>query len=309
MTLEAHALTKAYRNVVALHELSFAAAAGEVIGLLGPNGAGKTTAIRALTTILAPSAGRFAVAGIPHTRPTEIRRRIGVLPESAGYPDRQTGAEFLRYHARLYGHSVPSARSTAAALLAEVGLAERRDSLIAGYSRGMRQRLGIARALLNEPAVVFLDEPTLGLDPAGQEQVVRVVRSISGERAATVVLSTHLLAEVEEVCSRVLILNRGRLVADGTVAEVARQAAAPRRGRFRVPAEARDGAVAALAAVPALGGVRPDDGRVGWLVVDAADVDVQGATAALGAAGIPLLAFELEGARLSDAYLAMTGAG
>jgi len=309
MTLEAHALTKAYRTLVALHELSFVAGAGEVIGLLGPNGAGKTTAIRLLTTILAPSGGRFAVAGIPHTRPAEIRRRIGVLPESAGYPDRQTGAEFLRYHARLYGHPAPSARATAAALLEEVGLAERGKSPIANYSRGMRQRLGIARALLNDPAVVFLDEPTLGLDPAGQEQVLRVVRAVSRERAATVILSTHLLAEVEEVCSRVLILNRGRLVADGTVAEVARQAAAPRRGRFRVPAEARDGAVLALAAIPDLGGVRPDDGRAGWLVVDAADVDVQGATAALGAAGITVLAFELEGARLSDAYLAMTEAG
>ena len=134
---------------------------------------------------------------------------------------------------------------------------------------------------------MFLDEPTLGLDPAGQEQVLRVVRGISGERAATVVLSTHLLAEVEEVCSRVLILNRGRLVADGTVAEVARRAAAPRRGRFRVPAEARDGAVLALATIPALGAVRPDDGRAGWLVVDAPDVDVRGAAAALDAAGIP----------------------
>jgi ABC-2 type transport system ATP-binding protein len=309
MNLEAHALTKAYRTVVAVHELSFTADAGEVIGLLGPNGAGKTTAIRVLTTILAPSAGSFTVAGIAHTRPTEIRRRIGVLPESAGYPDRQTGGEFLRYHARLFGQSAPSARATAAALLQEVGLSERRDSPIANYSRGMRQRLGIARALLNDPAVVFLDEPTLGLDPAGQEQVLRVVRRISGERAATVVLSTHLLGEVEEVCSRVLILNRGHLVADGTVAEVARRAAAPRRGRFRVPAEARDGAVLALETVPALGGVRPDDGRAGWLVVDAADVDVQGAVAALGAAGIPLLAFELEGARLSDAYLAMTEAG
>jgi ABC-2 type transport system ATP-binding protein len=173
----------------------------------------------------------------------------------------------------------------------------------------MRQRLGIARALLNDPAVVFLDEPTLGLDPAGQEQVLRVVRAVSRERAATVVLSTHLLAEVEEVCSRVLILNRGRLVADGTVAEVARQAAAPRRGRFRVPAEARDGALLALAAIPDLGGVRPDDGRAGWLVLDGPDVDVPAATATLGAAGIPVLAFELEGARLSDAYLAMTGAG
>jgi ABC-2 type transport system ATP-binding protein len=223
LTLEAHELTKAYRSVAAVQELSFTAGAGEVIGLLGPNGAGKTTAIRMLTTILAPSAGTFAVAGIPHTRPADIRRRVGVLPERAGYPEQHTGLEFLRYHARLYGQPRASATSTAAALLSDVGLAERQSSPIATYSRGMRQRLGIARALLNDPAVVFLDEPTLGLDPLGQEQILRVVQRISRERAATVVLSTHLLDEVETVCSRVLILNRGRLVADGTVAEIARR--------------------------------------------------------------------------------------
>ncbi|HKE78213.1 MAG TPA: ABC transporter ATP-binding protein [Solirubrobacteraceae bacterium] len=221
MTIEAHDVTKAYRSVVAVQDLNFAAGAGEVIGLLGPNGAGKTTAIRVLTTILAPTAGSFSVAGIPHRRPAEIRARIGVLPESAGYPDQQTGEEYLRYHARLYGQSRASARTTAAALLRDVGLADRRSSPIATYSRGMRQRLGIARALVNDPAVVFLDEPTLGLDPAGQEQILRVVDGMSRERAATVVLSTHLLAEVEKVCSRVLILSRGRLVADGTVAEIA----------------------------------------------------------------------------------------
>ena len=220
MTIEAHDVTKAYRTVVAVRGLSFAAEAGEVIGLLGPNGAGKTTAIRVLTTILAPTAGSFSVAGIPHRRAAEIRARIGVLPESAGYPDQQTGEEYLRYHARLYGQSRTSARTTAAALLRDVGLADRRSSPISTYSRGMRQRLGIARALVNDPAVVFLDEPTLGLDPAGQEQILRVVEGMARERAATVVLSTHLLAEVEKVCSRVLMLNRGLLVADGTVAEI-----------------------------------------------------------------------------------------
>jgi ABC-2 type transport system ATP-binding protein len=274
MTVEAHALTKAYRTVAAVQDLSFTAGAGEVIGLLGPNGAGKTTAIRVLTTILAPTAGSFAVAGIPHTRPAEIRRRVGVLPESAGYPEQQTGMEFLRYHARLYGHSRASAQSTSAALLRDVGLGERRSSPIATYSRGMRQRLGIARALVNDPAVVFLDEPTLGLDPAGQEQVLRVIERISREHAATVIVSTHLLAEVEEVCSRVLILNRGRLIADGTVAEIARRAAAPRHALLRVSADAREQALQALTE-----------------------------------AGIPLVASELEGARLSEAFLSMTETG
>jgi ABC-2 type transport system ATP-binding protein len=314
VTIEARGLMKAYGSTVAVEELSFTAHAGEVLGLLGPNGAGKTTAIRVLTTVLAPTAGSFAVAGVAHTRPPEIRRRVGVLPESQGYPEQQTGEEFLRYHARLFGHSRESARAAAAELLDQVGLADRRASLIAAYSRGMRQRLGIARALINDPQVVFFDEPTLGLDPAGQRQVLRLVESIARERGATVVLSTHFLAEVEDTCSRVLILNRGRVVAEGTVAEVTRRAAAPRRGRFRVPAELRDRALATLAQVPGLTDGQLLDGRPDWVAVSfaearesaAAQAHLSQAVRALGEAGIPLLAFELEGARLSDAFLSMT---
>ena len=240
-----------------------------------------------------------------------------MLPESAGYPEQQTGAEYLRYHARLFGHSRASADSTATALLDQVGLAERQASRIGVYSRGMRQRLGIARALVNDPQVLFFDEPTLGLDPAGQRQVLRLVEGIARERGATVVLSTHFLGEVEDACARVLILNRGRVVAEGTVAEVTRRAAAPRRGRFRVPAELRDRALATLAAVPGLGEAQPLDGRPDWVAVSLEDarqipvaqVKVSEAVRALADAGIPLLAFELEGARLSDAFLAMTDEG
>ena len=311
-TIEAHGLRKAYGGTVAVEELSFTARAGEVVGLLGPNGAGKTTAIRVLTTIFPPTAGSFAVAGIPHTRPAAIRQRVGVLPESAGYPEQQTGAEFLRYHARLFGHSRESAQATAGALLDQAGLAERKDYRIATYSRGMRQRLGIARALVNDPEVVFFDEPTLGLDPAGQRQVLRLVEGIARERGATVVLSTHFLAEVEDTCSRVLILNRGRVIAEGTVAEVTRRAAAPRRGRFRVPADLRERALAALAQVPQVDDPQPLDGRPDWLAAsfeDAAAIPemVSEAVRALARAEVPLLAFELEGARLSDAFLSMTG--
>src|SRR5690349_6321251 len=122
LAVEATGVAKEYGSLVAVADLSFAVAQGEILGVLGPNGAGKTSAIRVLTTILAPTRGSFAVAGVPHTRPTEIRRRIGVLPESAGYPERQTGEEYLRYHARLYGHSRTSARETARTLLADVGL-------------------------------------------------------------------------------------------------------------------------------------------------------------------------------------------
>ena len=142
--IEARGVEKRYGSVVAVADLSFEAEAGEVLGLLGPNGAGKTTAIRVLTTLVRPSAGTFAVAGIPHTRPAEIRRRVGVLPESAGYPESQTATEFLRYFARLYGRSRAAASAAAADLLAEVGLpgraSRRSPTSAAGCASGWASR-------------------------------------------------------------------------------------------------------------------------------------------------------------------------
>ena len=313
--VEAQGVAKRYGSLVAVENLTFAVEAGEVLGVLGPNGAGKTTAIRVLTTIFSPSHGSFAVAGVPHTRPAEIRRRIGVLPESDGYPERQTGEEYLRYHARLYGQTRASARTIAGALLEEVGLHDRRRSPIAAYSRGMRQRLGIARTLVNEPDVVFLDEPTLGLDPAGQRQILGNVRRIARERGATVLLSSHLLAEVEENCSRVMILNHGRVIAEGTVAEVAHRAAARRSGRLHVAPDDVGRAIAALTGTRGVETVEGADGQPGWLTVvfapDAEDVENRSPSDALRVlldSGVALLSFELEGARLSDAFLAMTAA-
>jgi ABC-2 type transport system ATP-binding protein len=291
----ANGVEKRYGHLVALADLSFEAQAGEILGVLGLNGAGKTTAIRILTTILRPTRGTFTVAGVPGAQPAEIRRRIGVLPESAGYPEHQTGEEFLRYHARLYGAPRADARATALSLLAEVGLDERRRSLIATYSRGMRQRLGIARALVNEPQVVFLDEPTLGLDPAGQQQMLSIIQRIAAGRGATVLLCTHLLAEVEETCTRVLILNRGRVAAHGTVAEVARRAAAPRTASVRVADADRERASAAL------DGATIADGARGFVV----SVDRE-PLRRLVEADIPVEAYEVEAARLSDAFLAVT---
>jgi ABC-2 type transport system ATP-binding protein len=219
-TLEVVRLSKRYGERTAVDDLSFTARQGDIIGLLGPNGAGKTTTIRLLTTILRPSGGSFAVAGISGDHPSQIRQRIGVLPESAGYPGRQTGRDYLRYAARLFGRDRRDAGAAADRLLAEVGLGERAGSRISTYSRGMKQRLGIARALINDPVVVFLDEPTLGLDPAGQREILATVEQIAEQRGATVVLSTHTLTEVEQICNRLLILDQGRLRASGTVADV-----------------------------------------------------------------------------------------
>jgi len=301
---------------VAVRDLSFEAAPGEIIGLLGPNGAGKTTAIRVLSTILPPTRGSFALGGVPHTRPAQIRCQIGVLPESAGYPLHLTGEEFLRYHARLFGHPARGAREVAASLLSEVGLAERASSTISTYSRGMRQRLGVARALVNTPRVLFLDEPTLGLDPAGQRQILQLTRDLAGQRGATVILSTHFLDEVEEVCSRVIILNRGEVIAEGSVAEIKRRAA-PRTARVRVPPEMHDQALSALGRAGGVASVGSVDAERGWLTAtfDGAWLDehreagMNSAIRALTDAEVLVLSFELEGGRLSDAFLFLTEEG
>jgi ABC-2 type transport system ATP-binding protein len=315
-TVRVDRIRKSYGPVLAVDELSFSGQAGEVLGLLGPNGAGKTTAIRVLTTILSPDQGGFAIAGTPHTQPTRIRERIGVLPESAGYPDQQTGLEFLTYYGELFGHPRGEARGRATRLLAEIGLADRASSRIGTYSRGMRQRLGIVRALINDPAVVFFDEPTLGLDPAGQRQVLRLIADTARERGTTVILTTHLLSEVEETCTRVLILNRGKVISEGTVGEVTRRASAPRRARFRIPPEQRDRAIEAIRRQTGIGQAAPVGDRSDALAVtlDRGGAELTETSAelarlvdALADAGVPILAFELEGARLSDVFLAMTG--
>lgn len=315
MTVEAVRLTKRYGGRSAVEDVSFTASQGEIVGLLGPNGAGKTTTIRLLTTVLSPTSGEFSIAGHPSTAAGEIRRSVGVLPESSGYPAHQTGGEYLRFFARLYGLDRSAARAIAAELLTAVGLEDRADSPIASYSRGMRQRLGIARALINDPVVVFLDEPTLGLDPAGQAQVLEIIRGIAKRRAATVVLSTHLLPEVEEVCSKVVILNHGRVVASGSVGEVISTALIKQSAQLRVPLELVERARNVLAGFPDLNVEQHmDQPDVLTLAVDtqgraagSASSDIMNAAlAAITAAGIPVLRFELEGARLSDAFLKMT---
>jgi ABC-2 type transport system ATP-binding protein len=312
--IEATDIRKSYRNRLALDSVSLEVSSGTVLGLLGPNGAGKTTLIRILTTVIAPDSGSFSVAGLGPGEGRRIRQRVGVLPESPGYPRGQTSAEWLAYHARLYGASRHQARATAERLLGDVGLAERHDSLIATLSRGMRQRLGIARSLVNSPAVVFLDEPTLGLDPLGQQQVLDLVTRIARDRGVTVVLSTHLLGEVEKVCDHVVILNRGRIVAEGTVDEVVRRAAAPREGVVLVPPHLRTRAVDALTARrvlaedAALDG-RPEEVRLRLPGDTPAEESSAAALRCLLDAGVPVLGFTLEGGRLSDAFLRVTREG
>ena len=315
-TLSVQNISKNYGTVEALRDLSFEMGPGDVLGLLGPNGAGKTTAIRVLTTIYSPTRGGFSLDGIPHTQPADIRKRIGVLPESTGYPLQLTGEEYLVFFGRLFGMSKEKAQREAEKLLSIVGLSERAASRIATYSRGMKQRLGIARALINDPELLFLDEPTLGFDPQGQREVLDIIRNITQELGSSVILSTHFLEAVEHVCSRVIILSKGRVIADGTVAEIKHHVRIPRAGRFRVPPEKHDTALTLFKNMPGVSDVRPDDTNPGAFLVNieeggsdpsrTADESFNAVIAALVEAKVPLLSFSQESVSLSDAFLKIT---
>ncbi len=307
--LVAEGVRKSYGPRAAVKGLSFTLGAGRILGFLGPNGAGKTTSIRVLTTMLEPDDGRFEVDGISCEHPELIRRRIGVLPETFGLPKQMTGIEYVTFFGQLYGRSAKDARARGMALLGEVGLGQRTKSLVGSYSHGMRQRLGIARALVNDPAVVFLDEPTLGLDPRGQQELRELVKQIARDRHAGVVLCSHLLPEVETVCDDVLILSLGEVVARGPVAQVI-GTAEQNMVRVRVPAEMVEAGERALAAVPFIRRVTMADGMPGWLRVEldapAANGTNNKILEALIRADVPILSFEPQGGRLQDVFLNLT---
>jgi len=309
--LVAEGLQKAYGPRQALRGLSFTLQAGRLLGFLGPNGAGKTTSIRILTTIMEPDAGEFEVDGISHEYPERIRRKIGVLPESFGLPKQMTGIEYLTYFGQLYGRSARDARTYGLQLLEEVGLAHRGRSLVGTYSHGMRQRIGIARALVNDPSVVFLDEPTLGLDPRGQQELQQLVKRIARERNAGVILCSHMLPEVESVCDDVVILSSGEVVARGPVGDVTGKA---ERNviRVRVPVPAVADAQRELEALQPVRRVVAGSGQPGWVRVEVEEAGGQGDPLnnrlldALIRAGIPILGFEPQSGRLQDVFLDLT---
>ncbi len=199
-------LTKRFGERLAVEDVSFSVASGEVFGFLGPNGAGKTTTVRTLGTLIAPTSGSAVVAGIPlePANGVEIRQRISVMPEAPGLYLRLTVAENLEFFAGLYG--LRQAGDRIASALEAVNLAARADDLCGSLSKGLRQRVGLARALLNDPAIVFLDEPTSGLDPVATREVHELIDGLRG-RGVTVFLTTHRLEEAERLCDRVAILS------------------------------------------------------------------------------------------------------
>lgn len=221
-TVVTRALTKRYEDRVVVDHLDLELTEGEVFGLLGPNGAGKTTTILMLLGLSEPTSGSAEVLGLdPRRKPLEVKRQVGYLPDAVGFYDAMSGRANLRFTARLNGIPAAGTERRIDEVLSEVGLTDAADRPAGTYSRGMRQRLGIADALLKDPRVLILDEPTTAIDPEGVSEILALIRRLADERGVTVLLSSHLLNQVQAVCDRVAVFVEGRVAALGAPHELA----------------------------------------------------------------------------------------
>ncbi len=221
--IEVDHLTHNFGQLRALDSLSYSVQEGEVFGMLGPNGAGKTTSIRILNGVLAPTSGKVRTFGLdPAVKGCEIRRNTGVLTETPSLYERLTARDNLLTFGALYGIAGDRLPARVDAILAEFGLSERAGDKVGSFSKGMKQRLALARAFLHDPQILFLDEPTSGLDPEAAHQVTGLIETIVHQRGRTVFLCTHNLDEAQRLCDRLAVLNRGKLLALGTQEELSR---------------------------------------------------------------------------------------
>ena len=219
-TIRSRKLTKTYGEHTVVDRLDLDIEAGEVFGLLGPNGAGKTTTILMLLGLVEPTKGKIEVLGLdPRWNPIEVKRKVGYLPDAVGFYDPMSGRENLRFTARLNG--LDDYEDLIDSLLGLVGLGDAADQAAGEYSRGMKQRLGVADALVKGPSVLILDEPTTAIDPEGVVEMLVLIERLAKEEGVTVLLASHLLHQVQAVCERVAIFVRGKVVAQGTPHELA----------------------------------------------------------------------------------------
>jgi ABC-2 type transport system ATP-binding protein len=293
----AQGLTKRYGENVAVDGLDLRIERGEVFGLLGPNGAGKTTTILMLLGLTEPTGGSVRIVGLDPTRQAiAVKRKVGYLPDAVGFYGNLTGRQNLRYTARLNRIAPEDAERRIDALLDTVGLAGRADDRVATYSRGMLQRLGVADALVKDPEVLILDEPTIGIDPEGVARMLQLIREVSARRGVTVLLSSHLLGQVQAICDRIGIFVGGRLVAQGTVDELG----AAHGGRLVVEVEAVGGdPEPVLRALPEV--LRVD--REGGRLLLGAQRDIRAEVArALATAGLVPVHLRLRAEELGEIY-------
>ncbi len=303
-------LTKRYRDVPAVDDVSFRVERGEIVGFLGPNGAGKSTTMRILVGFLRPDEGVVEIAGRPVDPDDPASRRdVGYLPESTPLYPRMRVATFLDFVGRIRGLGRRARREAIERAIADCDLVGWGDRRIAELSRGYRQRVGLAQALLSDPQVLILDEPTSGLDPAEISRIRGLIERLG--RTKTILLSTHILSEVQETCRRVVILAAGRIVADGTPLDLAGDEHAELRVTLRAPLEELPGAFAELPGVTSTRTTGTDpDGRVGLALSVTDHLEVAREVARLaGERGWELYELRPELPSLEQVFLKVTEAG
>jgi len=300
--IQVNGLTKDYGARRAIDNLSFDAEQGEIVGFLGPNGAGKTTTMRILTGYMPPSDGTATVAGYDIIEESlEVRRRVGYLPETVPLYNDMTALEYLKFMANL--RRIPDAEERAYETLEKVNLQDRATSYIGNFSKGLRQRVGLAQALIHRPEVLILDEPTIGLDPAQVVEMRSVIREIGKDR--TVLLSTHILSEAQQICDRVLIINKGKIVAEDTPENLQSRLVGAQRVVLRVRGDS-DGLNAKIAKVKGVRDVESkSDGSVEFEFGAGQDARPQVAKAVIQA-GFELLEMRPIGLSLEEIFLELT---
>ena len=295
-------LTKDYGDRRALHSISFDANQGEIVGFLGPNGAGKTTTMRILTGYMPPTDGTAIVAGYDVVEESlEVRKRVGYLPETVPLYTEMTALDYLKFMADL--RHIPDSEERAYETLEMVDLQDRANGYIGNFSKGMRQRVGLAQALIHRPEVIILDEPTIGLDPAQVVEIRNVIREIGKDR--TVLLSTHILSEAQQICDRVLIINKGQIVAEDTPENLQSRLVGSQRVVLRVRGDSDE----LPGKIQKLKGVRDveakPDGSVEFEFSAGQDVRPQEAKAIIQA-GFDLLEMRPVGLSLEEIFLELT---
>jgi len=297
--IETHDLTKHYGSIVAVDHLSLTVEAGQVFGMLGPNGSGKTTTILMLLGLTDPTSGTVQVLGHdPSRNPLAVKRRVGYLPDSVGFYDDLTARENLRYTARLNGLTRQEAETRIEEVLARVGLTAVADRRAGAFSRGMRQRLGLAEVLLKRPEIAILDEPTAGLDPEAAMEFLSMIRDLRAH-GITVLLSSHLLHQVQAVCDHVALFHQGRMVLQGTFESLADRVLGGAY-RIRVEVARADGLEPALRTIPGVSAFLQE--RPGQFRLEAqVDCRAEVARRVIGR-GADLLGLTLERPSLDEVY-------
>ena len=306
--IDAKDLTKKYGELTAVDNLNLEVREGEIFGLLGPNGAGKTTTILMLAGLIDPTAGNAIVAGFNVVKePRKVKRVTGFLHERFACYDSLTAKQNLDFYAQLNDISRSKRAKRIDSLLETVGLSKWRDTKVGKFSRGMRQRLGIAQALINEPKIAFLDEPTAGLDPEGTKEVRMLIQKLCREEGLTAVVPSHILPEVEQLCSRIGIMKEGKLIAVDTFENLVKRLTPEEGVRIKLELSELDNAL--LKSIEDVPGIRSVD-RDGNVLLISADHDLRKELAAIIAeAGSLILTAHVVEPRLEEVFLKVYGRG